>query len=323
MVSELTRRRTAPGGSPPALVTRRAVGPRRLDSRVDRVYVPAEHDMRPLVAVRSAAGFRGDFLGAAFERAAAGEPLFRPLARAAKALSGFDDFPPIEALSRVFSGEPPVRFVPAAPRRRRGAPLDTRALYDARITLDREVPTRERCWHDLMNVLVWGTFPRAKMALHARQHRAIVERLVPGTCRLPPARTPELDALALLDEGGVILPRAAADDAGAEDMGVPIVFGHAIYESLVLGVAPAIVAAIALRVDDMGARRDAPTGADREGLGVPRHAQDRAGLESDVLAAVDRALSAVIEDATSLRAPTQLKRVRITTAQAARTAADG
>jgi len=142
----------------------------------------------------------------------------------------------LDAFPGVFEGSPPVRFVRATRRRRhRTSPVDPRALYDGRVTLAHEVPTRPRCWHDLMNALVWGTFPRAKLALHARQHRAIAARVDPLACRLPPTRTPELDALALFDEGGVLLLG-----------GKTVVFGHAIYESLALGVRPAVVAAIEL-----------------------------------------------------------------------------
>jgi hypothetical protein len=226
--------------------------------------------MRPLVAVRRAVPFDPSFLTR--------HPLFWPLVRPARALGGYTEFPPIEALVRVFDGDAPVRFVRAPPRRRRRAPLDARALYDARITLDREVPTRSRCWHDMMNALVWGAFPLSKQALHARQYRAVAERLSPGARRLPPARTPELDALALLDEGGVVL-LPPADDA--------VVFGHAIYESLVFGVAPAVVAAIALAVQGPFERQ--------------------AGL----VGAVDRELAHVIEDERMLCSPRELRRVLI------------
>jgi hypothetical protein len=212
-------------------------------------------------------------------------PLFWPVAPAARSLlaqaqgEGTPDFPPVQSLDRVFGADrrdAPVRFVPAAPRPRRGRrPLavDVRALYDARITLDRVVPTRARCWHDLMNALVWGTFPRAKAALHARQHRAIAARVAPGARTLPPARTRELDALALLDEGGVVLPGG--------DVARAVVFGHAIYESLALGVPPAVVAALAIDADPR----------------TPR--------------AVDEALARHIEDGDRLRGPEELSRVEL------------
>jgi hypothetical protein len=103
------------------------------------------------------------------------------------------------------------------------------------------------------NALVWATFPGAKLALHGRQHAIIATRLG-FDLRLPGARTPEQDALAMFDEGGVALVcrrtrRAALQSALAGDSmpdllrlvrersAIPLVFGHAIYESLVRGEA--------------------------------------------------------------------------------------
>ena len=250
--------------------------------------LPHPKPMRPLVAVRRAVPFDPQFVRQ--------DVRFWPLERAASALSFRTDFPPIETLVNVFDGEPPVRFVEATPRRRRGAPLDPRALYDARITLDRAVPTRPGCWHDLMNALVWGAFPLAKRALHARQFRAVTRCLAPGARRLPPARTPEQDALALLDEGGVVLVPPEVD-TGSSSAREVIVFGHAIYESLALGVAPAVVAGIALTVRLV--QGDPPMGRHPDG-------------QSSVLRLIDRALAEAIEDDTRLRSPRELRRVGIT-----------
>jgi hypothetical protein len=246
--------------------------------------------MRPLVRVRRATPFDPDFL--------ARSSLLWPLEQAARRLGRGEGFPSRETLQRVFAGESPVRFVPSAPRGRRRVSVDPAALYDGRITLERSVPTRAGCWHDFMNALVWGTFPAAKRALHARQHRAIAARVEPGARVLPPTRTPELDALALLDEGGVVV---MADDPGLmratlrERNGAlraavvagsaeAIVFGHAIFESLVLGVSPAAVAAVVLERDV------------------------RAG-DGSRLRAVDSALSAVLADASQLQSPGELCRV--------------
>ncbi len=224
---------------------------------------------------------------------------FWPLARAARALGACTDFPPVGTLTRVFEGEAPVRFVVAAPRRRRREPLQPHTLYDARITLEREVPTRERSWHDLMNALVWGTFPRAKLALHARQHRAIAARIAPDSPRLPPCRTRELDALALLDEGGVVvlardparvraaLGAGALRDEVAGGSADALVFGHAIYESLALGVVPAVVAAVVVLHD-------------REGRGP-----------GDLVDAADEGLARIVEDDALLSTPVDLKRVEL------------
>jgi hypothetical protein len=236
--------------------------------------------MRPLVAVRRSTPFDATRLS--------GSPLLAHLQPALRRLGRLDDFPPVDALARVFDQEAPVRFVASAPRARsRGARarggadanpeprrVDPSTMYDGRIAIDRCVPTRAHCWHDLANALVWGTFPRAKLALHERQHQAIAARVAGGARVLPPTRTRELDALALLDEGGVVV---SADDpettsaslrrpgALREWLGAgraeAVVFGHAIVESLALGVTPAVVAAIVVprargappRLDDLDA----------------------------------------------------------------------
>lgn len=188
------------------------------------------------------------------------EPLFHeksrlywPIRARAEAFAGCASFPPVEDYNRALGDGFPVRFVEQAPRpRRRGrrGPLDPSALYDARIHVEGCVPTRPSNWHDFLNMLVWAAFPRAKAALHARQHRAIAARLDPSAEALPRARTRELDGLALLDEGGLLLlhdarraplladasdlRRCADEVQGAVQRGeaAALVFGHALYESL-------------------------------------------------------------------------------------------
>jgi hypothetical protein len=248
--------------------------------------------MRPLVAVRQRTPFDARFV--------AKSPLFWALARPASCLAAYDDFPAPSELDRVFEGVPPVRFVDATPqpRRHRRGPLDVRSMYDGTITLDKRVPTRRRSWHDLMNALVWGAFPRAKYALHTRQHRALSERVARGARALPPARTREQDALALVDEGGVVV--LASDPAStrcalrrdpevlremlASGAAEAVIFGHAIYESLVFGVAPARVAALALPSEPRG---------------------------NDLALAADRALADVLADGSRLRGPDELLRVDV------------
>jgi hypothetical protein len=245
--------------------------------------------MRPLVALRHAAPYDPAFLDRS--------PLLEPVRAAAGRLPASDDFPSPEVLAAVFAGESPVRFVSAEPRaRRRVRPRAVESMYDARITLERCVPTRPRCWHDLMNALVWGTFPLAKAALHARQHRAIAERVPRGSTRLPPTRTRELDALALLDEGGVVVLARDADRMPPERLAVEgslrdailarevevTVVGHAIFESLVLGVAPAVVAAVVLVAE---------------------------GGDGDRVRRADVALAEGLGDPLRFRSPTELRRV--------------
>ena len=171
--------------------------------------------------------------------------LFWALVPSASRFSSESDWPPVETYARAFSdtSPPPVRFEPAPPPRgRRRTPVDPGRLYDARITHDRCVPTRPRSWHDFLNALVWATFPRAKAALHARQHRALVAWAQSGretmiVEKLPNARTRELDALALVDEGGVL---------DLVDGSAPIIFGHALYEGLVLGTRAMIARTVVL-----------------------------------------------------------------------------
>jgi hypothetical protein len=172
-------------------------------------------------------------------------PLFWPIARAARAFEGERDWPAVETYGRAFERDVGVRFVLAAPRPRRKRALEMGELYDARI-VGGVVPTRARSWHDFMNALVWAAFPRAKAALHARQHRAIAARVAPGAERLPGARTRELDALAMLDEGGVVVLRDGQSERA-------LVFGHAIYEGLAAGGPPVYGASVTFDVSALPA----------------------------------------------------------------------
>ena len=177
-------------------------------------------------------------------------PLFWPIARGAAALQTCRDWPSPDDLTRLL-GRLPVRFESAPATTRRGATLRADERYDARIACARSVPTRTGSWHDLSNALVWAAFPRAKLALHTRQHAAITARLG-RDLRLPGSRTKEQDAIAMLDEGGVALlvradrraevtstmangPAQAASKIVSEGWGCAVIFGHAIYESLALG----------------------------------------------------------------------------------------
>lgn len=179
--------------------------------------------------------------------------LFWPIAAASRGFAGCAEWPTVDEIAARLAGPAGVDFVlqPPRPRRARG-PRDPGALYDAQIVGGR-VPTRARSWHDLLNALVWARFPRAKRALHARQHRAIEARREPSAARLPAARSREQDAIAMVDEGGAAIlcagPSAAAlagalADGGADRGALveaiargaasPVLFGHALYERLVL-----------------------------------------------------------------------------------------
>ncbi len=193
-------------------------------------------------------------------------PLFWPIAEAAARFEGSASWPEVEAVDAALFVSSGVHFRPQPPRpgrRRRRGPVDPSSLYDARIHLEGWVPTRPSSWHDFLNALVWATFPASKRALHARQYRTMAARLGEGASALPDRRTREQDGLALLDEGslllladegraGVIAEALEARDASAvqneitEGGAVSLVFGHALYESLLPEERPSIWGMVAL-----------------------------------------------------------------------------
>lgn len=82
------------------------------------------------------------------------------------------------------------------------------AQYEPRCYLSGEVQTRADNWHDLLNALVWLTFPKAKAAINTRHYQALTElAALPETSS---ERGAVRDTNTLLDESGVIV--AYADD---------------------------------------------------------------------------------------------------------------
>ena len=181
-------------------------------------------------------------------------PWYAPIA---SYLARFDElgrFPSPDELSALYAEHagahelPLLRFVAAPktkPKRQKRLPIDPSALYEGRVIVHGEVPTRLCDWHDLFNALAFVRFPRAKRALHARQYQILSARLTPFSTRLPNARTREQDALTLFDEGGICVaapPELAAqldaaddDTLGAElarDTIRVVPFGHALYEHM-------------------------------------------------------------------------------------------
>jgi hypothetical protein len=177
---------------------------------------------------------------------------FSPYLEQAEALRELGTFPTPDQLT-TWWGEPAgVRFVPQAPRRR-GAGA---AEYEALIA-EGAIPTRAESWHDLMNALVWATFPRSKGSIH-RSQRAEMER--GRALGLLGRRTPRHDALAVVDEGGVIVvcDASLSEDALAEwavgrgelgDTTPPevVIFGHGVLESLAIDGPFPLVRAVVLR----------------------------------------------------------------------------
>lgn len=186
-------------------------------------------------------------------------PWFWPIELVARRFETRRHWPTREDLAALYAerasrvGAPPLRFAENVRKRDKRADgrVALEALYDARIALRGEVPTRECDWHDFFNALCFATFPRAKHALHARQYAALAARVRPEDTRMPGARTREQDALTLFDEGGAVIvataeaaqalvvPGADHDTAAAlERAGVARVvpFGHALFEHLVEGL---------------------------------------------------------------------------------------
>lgn len=157
-------------------------------------------------------------------------------------------------------GLPALRFVEAPrnkPRRPKGRPIALHELYEGQVIERGEVPTRRDDWHDLFNALAFITFPRAKRALHARQYAIIAARLPPQATKLPNARTREQDALALFDEGGLVV--ASSEPVGVSDGELAsalrngrarvVPFGHALYEHMVARAPCPLATAHTVRLD--------------------------------------------------------------------------
>jgi hypothetical protein len=130
--------------------------------------------------------------------------IFEPLRIHGSALAT-SDWPTARDLQRVLLRlhTPPLTrsgvrlsFVPQAERAVR-----FEDKYEPRIYLKGEVQIRDRSWHDLLNALVWLTFPRAKAAINARHYHALRQQHARGA----PNRGPAQDAMTLFDEGGVIV----------------------------------------------------------------------------------------------------------------------
>jgi hypothetical protein len=164
------------------------------------------------------------------------------------------------AWPELAAASPPSRAVLArwlahtggAPLLRLVAPAEAPTGYEPAVS-EGAVPTREGSWHDVFNVLAFVAFPRAKLALH---RRVLALRLARTAAGAPAGvRSREEDALALLDEGSLVIAGppesiAALDQARHEGSLPRIdavmrahglvawVLGHALLEHLVLERAP-------------------------------------------------------------------------------------
>lgn len=137
----------------------------------------------------------------------------------------------------------PIRFVPQSARR-------GQLEYESGILASGRVPIRGENWHDLLNALVWLSFPHAKASLNLTQCAALPDSRAGRRAALA-------DAATLFDESGLLLLGAdtslfdllrqrrwhAALAERLADWGQarPYVLGHAVLEKL-LQPYPAITA---------------------------------------------------------------------------------
>lgn len=129
-------------------------------------------------------------------------PCFQQL-QPVRCWDGWDNWPACDHLSRILpqglqaeSGQP-VCFLP------QDETLPFQDLYyEERIFQHGIVSTRPN-WHDFFNALMWGLYPHTKVMINARHAADLVHYGKP--------RTPQRDALTVLDESGVIIAASRRD----------------------------------------------------------------------------------------------------------------
>ncbi|KAB8033542.1 DUF3025 domain-containing protein [Fluviispira multicolorata] len=115
-------------------------------------------------------------------------------------------------------------------------------LYEPRIFLLGEVRTRLENWHDFFNAQIWYSFPKTKSALNMRQFFAFDEHAEFPWCKSPPNRMREQDYMTMFDEGGCLI-------AKINNVKVPFIFGHAIYERMLYGQTDLSMCAITIECE--------------------------------------------------------------------------
>ena len=137
-------------------------------------------------------------------------PLFAPLHPILADLEA-GGFPTLQDCNALLTSRPllitvqsgsPLRFVA-----QECGKLPFEAQYEPRCYLKGEVQMRAHNWHDLLNALVWLTFPKTKSILNARHYDALIEERASAI----PRRGAVRDVNTLLDESGVIVVYANAD----------------------------------------------------------------------------------------------------------------
>lgn len=115
-------------------------------------------------------------------------PGFASVAQAASQIcSDWREWPAADQYYPALSQQSSVRFVSA----------DVLS-YEDHVAETGEVPTRHACWHDLLNALIWQSYPDSKSALN-RLHQAARQPLLVGQ------RGRRRDAATLFDENGALV----------------------------------------------------------------------------------------------------------------------
>ncbi len=137
-------------------------------------------------------------------------PLFAPLHPVLARLEG-GGFPALSDCNALLAacqpaisvqGGLPLRFVAQEQSK-----LPFEAQYEPRCYLRGEVQMRGKVWHDLLNALVWLTFPKAKVAINARHYQALT-----NASNIPEGKRGAVrDMATLFDESGVVVVCADAE----------------------------------------------------------------------------------------------------------------
>lgn len=121
------------------------------------------------------------------------DPLFEPIMQGLHLFGDREYLPSVAELNAVLNIEQ-IRFVP------QGVPSEHfHDAYEPRIFLRNEVQTRDNCWHDFFNALVWHRFIKIKRAINYLHYNSQLSRY-PSKNRLPAE-----NMLTLFDENGAII----------------------------------------------------------------------------------------------------------------------
>lgn len=144
-------------------------------------------------------------------------------------VDNFLDWPTVQNLNSVakdLKPDFPWVFIQQerVPRRAKSRGQASLSGYVALIGMQGKIPVRESNAHDFLNCLSFLLFPKSKLELNLRHHRECPNGLKSGE-----NRTRTQDLLTVFDEGGVIRL------LGGSGVIADLVFGHAVYEHIVLG----------------------------------------------------------------------------------------